>query len=81
MEKLQIMNDFENKCCLCERPFKWRMSYNIFEQPLGDKIKSFQLITECPKCRSLIRRKRELQDKLLGVEFEIWNKRIFKQEE
>lgn len=77
MEKLQIVNDFENKCCLCERPFKWRMYYHPAPEIGALPLKSFELITECATCRSLIRKRREMQDKLLGLEYEIWERKYF----
>ena len=77
MEKLQIVNDFENKCCLCEKDFKWRMSYHPAPE-IGEKpFKSFELITECANCRSLIRKKRALKNELLELEYKIWERKYF----
>lgn len=72
-----IRNDFENKCCLCEKDFKWRMAYHS-EPEIGKKpFKSFELITECANCRSLIRKKRELEIKLMNIQYEIWERKYF----
>jgi hypothetical protein len=78
MEKLTIFEEeCQNKCTLCNRDFKWKYYYHPATRIAELPLKEFEFITEHATCRSLMRRQRETKDKLLGIEFQIWEKKYF----
>lgn len=62
-----ISND--NICSLCHRKYKYRRVLSPSETA---GLIEVELITECCRCRSLLRRRKELQDKLLDMDWKIF---------
>jgi hypothetical protein len=66
-ERINIGND--NTCSLCHRKYQFRRRLTPTET-IG--LIEIDLITECCRCRALLRRRKEFENKLLDIEWEIF---------
>jgi hypothetical protein len=57
-------------CYTCLRVYKHRRIYKLSI----DGLKETEIITSCCTCRSLFRRVKELEEKILEIEFEIFER-------
>ena len=65
-----IENTPDDVCYNCLRKYKHRKIFRY----VADGIKETEFITCCCSCRSLFRRKKELEEKILEIEFEIFER-------
>ena len=61
----------QNKCILCSRPFK---HYNFIKKTQISELKEVEIVLAHAGCRNLIKKKDKLNEALLNVEYEIYNK-------
>ena len=61
-----------NKCILCRKPFK---HYNfITKSPLHKELKEVEIVLAHACCRNLLKKRDKLNQALLDVEYDIFNK-------
>lgn len=66
---IKIDDDESPKCYLCRRPYPMR---KVHWKDTDTGLKLVELITHCCRCRSLLRKRKELQEKLLDVDWTIF---------
>jgi hypothetical protein len=65
-----IENTPDDVCYNCLRKYKHRKIFRYVE----DGLKETEFITSCCSCRSLFRKKNELQEQLLEIDFKIFER-------
>ena len=68
MEKIEIHSD-QNKCYLCRRSYESKRIHWIDGE---NGLKLVDLITHCPRCRNLCKRKKALEKKIIDIDWEIY---------
>ena len=68
-----------DECTLCGTPFKFRKIFQHGWEDEERKVKEMTLITAHAGCRSLLKRKKQLEQQLLDLEYEIYCKSTFSQ--
>ena len=66
-----------DECTLCGTPFKFRKIFINGYEDEERKVKEMTLITAHAGCRSLLKRKKQLEQQLLDIEYEIYCKSAF----
>jgi hypothetical protein len=72
MEGLLVIEDSRDKCLLCNEGFNWKTKYVT-----KGELSLCELVTSHKKCENLLKKKQKLQDALMEVEYQIWNKKYF----
>jgi len=61
----------QNKCILCSRPFK---HYNFIKKSQTTELKEVEIVLAHACCRNLLKKRDKLNQALLDVEYDIFNK-------
>lgn len=69
MENIEIHNDTTNKCYLCRHSYTHKRVHWVDSD---NGLKLVELITHCPRCRSLCKKKANLAKQLVEIEWEIY---------
>jgi hypothetical protein len=72
MEGLIVIQDGRDKCMLCNEEFNWKTKYVT-----KGELSLCELVTNHKTCEKLLNKKRKLQEALMEVEYQIWNKKYF----
>lgn len=64
-------DDNENKCILCGKHFKL---YNFIKKSQTTEMKEVEIVLAHAGCRNLIKKREKLNQALLDVEYDIYNK-------
>ena len=67
-ERVVIIDD-DDKCSVCNKVYAHR---RVIKPSSIHGLRNVELITSCPRCRALLRQKKQFQHKILELEWKLF---------